>query len=441
MDQNNDNKIDLILPDANPLHKDIYVEVDYMTAHKPWVQAISDVISSFERAPVTNPDGYNGINLHVDVDEQISHQPTTDMASLITIRNSNFGTMGQRADPNSVNVIGAKLMAYHYALFGHSQPGTSSSGRSNGIPSMEFLVSLGAPGWGIDPLTGHNVGSTDQQEGTFMHELGHNLNLHHGGSDDINCKPNYLSIMSYSRQFSSLIGDRPLDYSRSVLSSLPENNLDENLGISVSTPLGLRTIYGPLPGVITTAGSPDDWSGDVDTIDIGVARDLNNVDSCPVSPGEVLNGYDDWNGLIYVTTPAAGLSTETTMTNETLSPEGNATVSSSPENNPALDELTANDVRQHRNQLLEGINDTINSLPSTAFIQPTEAEAIKADLTTEPQSRLANISTLLQTDKLDAAIADLNLLKNQTDSSIGGLARDDEITSLPAQQKGSAFNR
>ena len=81
--------------------------------------------------------------------------------------------------------------------------------------------------------------------------------------------------------------------------------------------------------------------------------------------------------MIYVTTPAAGLSTETTMTNETLSPEGNATVSSSPENNPALDELTANDVRQHRNQLLEGINDTINSLPSTAFIQPTEAEAIK----------------------------------------------------------------
>ena len=34
---------------------------------------------------------------------------------------------------------------------------------------------------------------------------------------------------------------------------------------------------------------------------------------------------------------APGLSTETTMTNETLSPEGNATVSSSPENNPAPD--------------------------------------------------------------------------------------------------------
>lgn len=34
-----------------------------------------------------------------------------------------------------------------------------------------------------------------------MHELGHTLNLKHGGIDHINCKPNYLSIMSYTRQF------------------------------------------------------------------------------------------------------------------------------------------------------------------------------------------------------------------------------------------------
>ena len=44
-----------------------------------------------------------------------------------------------------------------------------------------------------------------------MHELGHNLGLHHGGaataiigrtSNDyqMNCKPNYLSVMSYARQ-------------------------------------------------------------------------------------------------------------------------------------------------------------------------------------------------------------------------------------------------
>lgn len=33
--------------------------------------------------------------------------------------------------------------------------------------------------------------------GVFMHELGHNLNLHHGGFEDHNCKPNYVSVMTY----------------------------------------------------------------------------------------------------------------------------------------------------------------------------------------------------------------------------------------------------
>ena len=58
IDVNNDNNIDLILLGANPLHKDIYIEVDYMTFHKPWIQAINNVIESFENAPLSNPDGY-----------------------------------------------------------------------------------------------------------------------------------------------------------------------------------------------------------------------------------------------------------------------------------------------------------------------------------------------------------------------------------------------
>ena len=34
-----------------------------------------------------------------------------------------------------------------------------------------------------------------------MHELGHLLGFEHGGPDKVNCKPNYRSVMSYSRQF------------------------------------------------------------------------------------------------------------------------------------------------------------------------------------------------------------------------------------------------
>lgn len=333
-------------------------------------------------------------------------------------------------------------MVYHYGLFGHSQPGTSSSGVSNGIPAMEFLVSLGAPGWGTDPMTGHNVGSTDQQEGTFMHELGHNLNLHHGGSDDINCKPNYLSVMSYTRQFSSLIGDRPLDYSRSALPSLNEASLDENIGIGTSTPPGLRTIYGPAPVVITTAGNPEDWNRDGDTIDTGLS-DINLLDSCNPSPSQVLNGFDDWNNLLYITSPAAGASPGATpgtagsnSSNSSLLSEGmvNSTIASNQSKVVSEPDLTVEDIRQHRVELLEGINSTINSLPNSAFIQPGIAEGIKDGLTSKPQSELEKISNLLESDKLDPAIGELTILKNLTDSSAGGLAADDLITDPQAQQ-------
>ena len=90
IDVNNDNKIDFILDGANPLHKDLYVEVDYMEFHKPWKQAITDVIDSFENSPLLNPDGITGINLHVDVDEEITHQDTTNLANLVNYKNSTF---------------------------------------------------------------------------------------------------------------------------------------------------------------------------------------------------------------------------------------------------------------------------------------------------------------------------------------------------------------
>jgi hypothetical protein len=441
IDINNDNKTDLTFVDANPLHKDIYVEVDYMTFHKPRMQSINDVIESFDNAPLPNPDGITGINLHVDVDEEVTHKDTTSKTFLINIRNSNFGTSVQRADPNSANIISSKLLVYHYGLFGHAQPRTTSSGISFDTPAMEFLVSLGAPGWGVDPTTGHNVGSIDQQEGTFMHELGHNLDLHHGGIDDINCKPNYLSVMSYTRQFSSLIGDRPLDYSRSILPSLIENNLNENNGIGVSNPLGLRTIYGPPPVVVTIAGNPEDWSRDRDTLDNLVNSDINKLDSCDFSPNQVLNSHDDWNNLAYISTPAPGLSLGTTTrlnASELLSlPIGNATPTTANIGNQsdALDELTVDDIRQHRIDLLVSINHAINSLPNTVFEEPQEAKELKTNLTIKMQNEPNSIATLLQIDKIDEAIQQLNELKSKTDSSFGGAASDDLITNPQAQRK------
>ena len=38
--------------------------------------------------------------------------------------------------------------------------------------------------------------TNDQKIGTFIHELGHDLGLHHGSVDDVNYKPNHLSVMN-----------------------------------------------------------------------------------------------------------------------------------------------------------------------------------------------------------------------------------------------------
>ena len=63
-----------------------------------------------------------------------------------------------------------------------------------------------------------------------MHEFGHSLGLHHGGRDDVQFKPNYLSVMNYMFQMRGRVPDRPLDYSRSALPPLDEHALVDGAG-------------------------------------------------------------------------------------------------------------------------------------------------------------------------------------------------------------------
>jgi len=72
-----------------------------------------------------------------------------------------------------------------------------------------------------------------------MHELGHNLGLHHGGINDaIDEKPNHISIMnSFFAEFGLVIDDASghYDYSgfdESEIPSLDEQHLDETIGLN-----------------------------------------------------------------------------------------------------------------------------------------------------------------------------------------------------------------
>jgi hypothetical protein len=344
VDINNDGSIDLHLAalGASPWRRDIFVEVDYMDcsvpgsdcllshSHHPNLDAIDEVVLAFSSAPIEPPPGappgtLGGVALHVQIDEALTHvnklhiydggtqviwQPVFD------IKQSHFGTPVDRGQPNAENVLAARHLVYRYALFIHD----SGDANARGVELGDFVVSLGS--WY------RGVGSYDEQAGGFMHELGHSLGLGHGGADDddIDCKPNYLSVMNESRTDRVMVPSRRLDYSPEQLPTLNESSLDEGLGIQ--GPEGQETAYGPrvltwyldLRVRLSPTDGPIDW--DADGVIEGASQGTPNVQAnindlflnadfpaCNSDDdSEILTGHDDWGTLKYAP-PLAGAST------------------------------------------------------------------------------------------------------------------------------------
>lgn len=323
LDVNGDGVVDVDLASmgADPRRKDIFVEIDCMVAsnhsHCPQSGAMSDVVQAFANAPVANPDGTTGIQLHLDIG--------TLFGSGVTSVNGTggvagtYGNMGGGGNqiPEAGNTIvdwdGAtgrpatsfytlkqmdtnRRFAFRYALFVHQTNNRAASndctsGWAEGIPGNDFLISLGGTNasgnacWGTD-ANGFSVGTRVQQAGTFMHELGHTLGLQHGGTDSTNNKPNYLSVMNYSFQACSVpVSGTALpggcDYSRRALAQL-----EERLNPSASPPLpGLDECAG-FDGGVFGFGSVD-WNKDgnitgasCSPASANVSADVNGDNGC-----------------------------------------------------------------------------------------------------------------------------------------------------------------
>jgi Metallo-peptidase family M12B Reprolysin-like len=234
-------------------HRDILVEIDSMTHHIPTTTAIDLAKTKFNTFELNNPDTSTGVKIWYIRDDNIPHQTCIDVFSdtngnpnddFDTIKKKYMGTFDERGGGSlTSNFYQAKRDVYRYVLFAHTICGaalTSGRGETDG---NDFAVTLGASGWG-NVKDGHDTGSEEYKGATFMHELGHNLGLKHGGDEDTNCKPNYISAMSYLFQFPTYVPSRELDYSHSQITSLDEFHLNENSGIGPSDPVGLPTAVG-----------------------------------------------------------------------------------------------------------------------------------------------------------------------------------------------------
>lgn len=130
---------------------------------------------------------------------------------------------------NPANFNPIRNRVFHYVVFGHQY--RTATNTSSGLAELclqpecdDFMVTLGT--WARQRVDANRDGVPDgvgafltgpsglqvdglvgDHTGTFLHELGHNLALQHGGGDGINNKPNFLSIMNYSWQTVGLAFD------------------------------------------------------------------------------------------------------------------------------------------------------------------------------------------------------------------------------------------
>lgn len=306
VDINLDGIVDLVLPGADPDHKDIYVEIDALAGFEPSPAALAKVRAAFAEVPnslLYNPDGKPGIRLHTIVDESIA--PTRDLLRLPSdidelwekfyreIRTNYFGSPSERTDANAEHVLAAKDAVYRYTFWGNERGTLGRSGIAE-MPGRNLMITMGAwrtPG-----------GTPNQQAAIFMHELGHTLGLGHGSGDHIPYKPNHLSVMNYSHSGANTLvnGETFLDYSRYAPNSpdpdyrninLDEAQLAEDQGFGF--PLDVNFVFALGDDELEEVDNSVDWNRN------GILGEVVQRDLTKDRPGELLKSHNEWGRLIF----------------------------------------------------------------------------------------------------------------------------------------------
>ena len=277
--------LDLPAMGAHPLRRDIFIEYDWFDddrdcafhSHQPTAAMVDLVSASFADAPVFNADGSSGIRVHHDYGQGGAFTGGNFIDDPDGVIAGHVGGSEFR-DYKAANFAAERHGYFHWCLLPHRYDTSSGSSGYAEIDGDDFIVSL------------YCAFSTQNVANTIQHELGHNLNLRHGGFENCNWKPNFNSVMNYKYQFPGVDsdcdppGDGVLDYSRGTRVTLDENRLNEFLG--------------------TCGGPAVDWNGNTN-IENPVTYDVNrDFGGNPQNGGcggnlTELRDHNDWRNLVY----------------------------------------------------------------------------------------------------------------------------------------------
>lgn len=374
-DADGDGVVDVNLPamGANPLRQDLFLELDYETGRAPTRDGINEMKAAFAAAPLPNPDGSTGITLHVDVGNLVD--PTADEGGIAGTCTNGLDDDGDLltdgADtscpylrssrevvaPNCANGIDDDGDGQVDGADANCRVGDNLGGgqqlapvnacgldgpfyaakAANFAPNRAWIFRYAIQGAGATPpppggcaggqgeIGGNDFISHNLDPGTLMHELGHTLNLQHGGTDSVNCKPNYFSVMNYNMQsgIQRAGGGLMLDYSPPVLplagparagaplGPLNESALNETVAVSPGDGSNQTVFMNGLSQIATApANGAVNWTGDADppfetlaTVDInnGIAATATapavGAPGCANGAFTVLTGAADWPAI------------------------------------------------------------------------------------------------------------------------------------------------
>jgi hypothetical protein len=344
IDTDGDGAIDLDLPalGADPLHKDVFLEIDWTADNVPTRASVQGLKTAFAAAPidaggVANPDGQPGIDLHVDTGSLVEDgllvgddfgggnplPPSFPVCNL-------YGDMqGDYFPARAANFDAAERgSVFHYAILSKRCCMTGSDYGMRCSQNSDCADgALCTPAGGIG-LLGRGeliVWNSQTQGASLMHELGHNFGLRHGGDVEQNCKPNYISVMNYDQAVLQRIdGSVVLDYSpvrqsdgRRGSGRLPDLAEDDLSETPILDPLDQQNfvVYTDLTQHKRRAlvGSPINWTGEDPpvssptpvTVNIDLADIRTNAPSACLAPenlqirtaADPLTGHDDWSHL------------------------------------------------------------------------------------------------------------------------------------------------